>query len=201
MTHQKGPNLLSLARNGLATRPELLLAGLSADAIKHAVRSRGLFPIWPGVYAVGTPAVTKHGLWTGAVLACGDGAALSHAYATALWDMGRSLPQQIEISVPLTSHPRGRGLKIHRRTTFEVTERYGIPVTTPRCTSVAMARRLSRTDLEGMIGQADLLGLITPVALRAMAGRYRRRPGASRVVATLERRAFRLTRSNLERLF
>jgi very-short-patch-repair endonuclease len=201
MSHQNGPNLLSLARNGLVTRPELLLAGLSADAIKHAVRSRRLFPIWPGVYAVGTRAVTKHGLWTGAVLACGAGAGLSHAYATALWGIGNASPNEIEVSVPRTSHPRPKGVRVHRRHSFEVTIRYGIPVTTPVCTIIDMAPRLSRDSIEAMIGEADLLGLLSPVALRAGAEARPHRRGAARIVEILDRRTFRLTRSKLERLF
>src|SRR3954453_3624131 len=205
MGHQNGQlssaRLRRLARNGVVTRSELLRAGLSDDAIKHAVLSGRLYPLWPGVYAVGTPDVARHGLWTGAVLGCGEEAALSHADATALWGIGKSSPLQIEVSVPLNAHPRGKGIKVHRRKAFEVTTRYGVPVTTPACTIVDMAPRLSRDGREEMIGQADLLGLIPPPALRTLVGRHRHRPGAPRVIATLDRRAFRLTRSRLERIF
>jgi very-short-patch-repair endonuclease len=137
----------------------------------------------------------------GAVLSCGEGAALSHAHATALWGIAKSSPRQIEVSVPLTSHPRSKGIKVHRRTAFEVTRRHNIPVTTPACTIVDVAPRLTRDSLEGMIGEADIRGLISPVRLRTAVGRYTRRPGAPWVIATLDRRAFRLTRSKLERLF
>jgi very-short-patch-repair endonuclease len=204
MGHQNGQSSLQRigrGRNGVVTRPELLGRGLSPDAIKHCVQSGRLYPLWPGVYAIGTPEVSQRAIWTGAVLACGHAAALSHADGTALWSIGKSSSRQIEISVPLTAHPRGKGIKVHRRTAFEVTSRYGIRVTTPACTIVDMAPRLSRDGLEEMIGQADLRGLITPIALRRVAARYHHRPGASRVIATLDRRAFRLTRSKLERLF
>jgi very-short-patch-repair endonuclease len=183
------------------TRPELLARGLSPDAVKHCIRAGRLWPLWPGVYAIGTPEISKLGRWTGAVLASGDGAGLSHGHATEFWGLGKARTTQIEVSVPLHAHPRGRGIKVHRRKAFELTTRYGLRVTTPACTIVDMAPRLSRDALEGMIGQADLLGLITPVALREIAGRYRHRPGAPRVIATLDRRAFRLTRSKLERIF
>jgi very-short-patch-repair endonuclease len=188
-------------QNGVISRPQLLGLGFSRHAIEHSVESGRLYPTWPGVYAIGTPDLSKRGIWMAAVLSCGGGAALSHAAAAALWQLGRSWARQVEVSVPLTRHPRGKGIRIHRRTAFEVTRRHNIPVTTPACTIVDLAPRLSRDGLEEMIGQADLLGLINPVALRNVAGRYRNRPGAPRVIATIDRRAFRLTRSKLERLF
>jgi very-short-patch-repair endonuclease len=52
-----------------------------------------------------------------------------------------------------------------------------------------------------MIGQADILGLITPIALRAAAEDCHHRRGAPRIIAILDRRTFRLTRSKLERIF
>ena len=188
-------------QHGVITRPQLIALGYSRHAIQHRIETGRLFPMWPGVYAVGTPDVSKRGAWMGAVLTCGGGAALSHAAAAALWGILKSLLRQVEVSVPLTSHPRSKGIKVHRRTAFEVTRRHNIPVTTPACTIVDLAPRLTRDGLEGMIGQADILGLITPVGLRVAAGRLRHRPGAPRVIATLDRRAFRLTRSKLERLF
>jgi hypothetical protein len=188
-------------QNGVISRPQLLGLGFSRHAIEHSVESGRLYPTWPGVYAIGTPDLSRRGIWMAAVLSCGGGAALSHADAAALWQLGKSRARQIEVSVPLTMHPRGKGIRVHRRTAFEVTRRHNIPVTTPACTIVDLAPRLSRDGLEEMIGQADLLGLISPVALRIVAGRYRNRPGAPRVIATIDRRAFRLTRSKLERLF
>ena len=188
-------------QNGVITRSQLLALGFSRHAIQHRLEAGRLFPMWPGVYAIGTPDASRRGVWTGAVLSCGDGSGLSHADAAALWQIGEASRRQIEVSVPLTSHPRGKGIKVHRRAAFELTTRHNIPVTTPACTIIDLAPRLSRDALEAMIGQADLLGLITPVALRTVATRCRRRRGAACVVAVLDRRTFRLTRSKLERLF
>jgi very-short-patch-repair endonuclease len=201
MGHQNGPNFFHLACNGMVTRPRLLAAGFSSDAIKHAVRSRRLFVKWPGVYAVGTPRVTQLGLWTGAVLKCGPEAALSDADASAFWHFGTASASSIEVTVPRNVHPRGKGIKVHRRSAFEVTTKHGIRVTTPVCTIIAMAPRLSGDRLEAMISEADLLGLVTPAALRAGAEACGQRRGARRVIETLDRRTFRLTRSKLERLF
>ncbi len=200
MGHQNGPKLERIAHNRIVTRPRLLALGYSPDAIKHAVHSGRLYPLWPGVYAVGTPEVTKLGIWTAAAYSCGAGAAISHADGTALWGLGTAASGCIEVSVPRNSHPRGKGIKAHRRHGFEVTTRYGIPVTTPACTIIDMAPRLTRDRIESMIGEADVLGLVSPEAVRAAAGAHPHRPGAARVTEILDRRTFRLTRSKLERL-
>lgn len=200
MGHQNGPKLERIAHNRIVTRPKLLAFGYSPDTIKHAVHSGRLYPLWPGVYAVGTPEVTKLGMWTAAAYSCGDGAAISHADGTAVWGIGTAAPGCIEVSVPRNRHPRGKGIKVHRRHGFDATTRYGIPVTTPACTIIDMAPRLSRDRVESMIGEADVLGLVTPGAVRAAAAAHPWRPGAARVIEILDRRTFRLTRSKLERL-
>lgn len=188
-------------QDDVVTRPQLLALGLSPDAIKHRVRKGRLHPLWRGVYAVGSPHVSKRSMWRAVVLSCGDGAALSHSYGADLFGFGPPANGEIEVSVPATSHPRGRGIKVYRRRQFEVTERHGIPVTTPACTIIDLAPRLTRDDFEHMVGQADVRGVLTPQKLRAEAQACRYRPGAPQVIAWLDRRTFRLTRSKLERLF
>jgi hypothetical protein len=74
-------------------------------------------------------------------------------------------------------------------------------VTTPSCTIIDVAPRLTRDAFEEMVGQADVRGIASPETLRAAAGSCKRRLGAPRVIALLDRRTFRLTRSKLERLF
>ncbi|HEX2393048.1 MAG TPA: DUF559 domain-containing protein [Solirubrobacterales bacterium] len=87
-----------------------------------------------------------------AVLACGNGAVLSHASAAALWGFLRPMDGPVAVSVPSTAGRRRRsGIRIHRcaslvtrrgvarndpyattlRHESPVTERRGIPVTTP----------------------------------------------------------------------
>lgn len=187
-------------QHGTVTRPQLLELGFSPEAIKHRIRKGRLFPLWSGVYAAGTPEVSTQGRWMAAVLSCGDGAALSHAAAAALCGIGPKPGNEIDVTVPARSHPRGKGINVHRRKAFEVTTRHRIPVTAPACTIFDLAPRLGRDDLEEMIGQADIRGVITPVALRRLAEHTERRSGVPCVIATLDRREFRLTRSQLERL-
>jgi hypothetical protein len=95
MAHQK-----LQTRHGVVTRAELMASGLSADAIKHRVATGRLHPLWRGVYAVGRPDVTRHGIWMAAVLSCGPQAALSHQSAAALWEMRRGQETLIDVTVP-----------------------------------------------------------------------------------------------------
>jgi hypothetical protein len=81
---------LAAEQHGVVARSQLLQAGLSADAIRGRVRAGRLHRLHLGVYAVGHTVLTRQGRWMAAVLACGDGAALSHATAAAAWDLRRN---------------------------------------------------------------------------------------------------------------
>ena len=71
--------MLALAgtQHGVFTRAQLIALGASTHAIKHRIERCRLFVIHRGVYGL-TPHLTRHGWWMAAVLACGDGALLSH---------------------------------------------------------------------------------------------------------------------------
>lgn len=75
-----------------------------------------------------------------AVLACGDGAVLSHESASALWafrqtntgsEGQRAQPELIHVSVPPDRVRRLEKVRVHRRARLEeteCTEREGIPI-------------------------------------------------------------------------
>lgn len=76
-----------------------------------------------------------------------------------------------------------------------------IPVTSPALTLIDNARRLGAHGLEAAIAEADARDLVDPEAVRVTAARYPRLPGTTLVRETLERQTFRLTESELERMF
>jgi very-short-patch-repair endonuclease len=82
-----------------------------------------------------------------------------------------------------------------------VTEVQGMRVTSIVRTFVDLAVRLPPAELEGAIGAADKDRLIDPEALRVTLEEFRGRPGVAKLRKTLDRRTFRLTRSQLERRF
>jgi very-short-patch-repair endonuclease len=94
-----------------------------------------------GVYAVGHAAPSLHRGFMAAVLACGEGAVLSHGSAAVLWGFLKPLKGPIHISLPsLDGRRRRKGIVIHRAISLAespvplTTIRTGIPVTIPRRT-------------------------------------------------------------------
>lgn len=157
-----------------------------------------------GVYAIGRPELTLYGRWMAAVLACGPSAALSHASAAALWGIHPESSALIEVAVPVASERRCPGVRIHRRESLglaDVTRHRGIPVTNLALTLIDLARSLDPARLERAVNEADRLDLIDPRSLRAALDAYAGRPGVARLRELLDRRTFRLTDSDLERLF
>jgi very-short-patch-repair endonuclease len=195
---------LAKRQHDVLARPQLLELGFGPDAIKHRVSKGRLHPVGWGVYAVGTPRLTRYGRWMAAVLSCGPGAALSHESAAALMEIRAHIGGKIEVSVPAGVRRRARGIVVHRRKRrgpWELTVHRGIPVTSPVCTLVDLATRLSRRHLEAAINEADKLDLIDPESLRSGLENLTGRPGVAKLRDLLDRRTFRLTRSELERLF
>src|SRR3954452_4556194 len=192
---------LGREQHSVITRAQLLELGFNTDAIQHRLENGRLHRAGWGVYAVGRPELTRKGQWMAAVLGCGPGAALSHYSAAALLAIRPDRGGAIEISVPASRRPRSTEVIVHRRTEFEIMHRDRIPVTTPTCTLIDLATRLTRDQLEAAVNQADKQDLTTPDALRAEVEELRRRPGARALKKALDRRTFTLTDSALERRF
>lgn len=196
---------LARRQHDVIARRQLLDVGFSAKAIKHRVSNGRLHPIHPGVYAVGRPSLTQHGRWMAAVLACGDGAVLSHSSAAVLWRIGFEQRNLIEVSLPSPSRRRRPGLRIHRRPSLNVewdtSTRHAIPVTAPVQTLIDLALRLDRRGIERAINEADKYDLVHPPELREALDQRQSEPGVARLRHILDRRTFRLTKEELERLF
>jgi len=140
-----------------------------------------------------------------AVLACGDGAFLSHSSAAALWQIGSEQRHLVELSVPSLSRRRRPGLRIHRRPSLDLkrdtTTHYGIAVTTPVQTLIDLALRLQRREIERAINEADKYDLAHAPELREALESRVGEPGVASLRHILDRRTFRLTKEELERRF
>jgi len=201
---QIGAWRLTKQQHGVISRGQLLELGFSSHAIEHRLADGRLHPIWRGVYAVGRPELTRHGRFIGAVLSCGPEAVLSHASGAALWEIRQSQRSHIEVSVPDSVRRRHPRIVVHRRANLrpeDVTRRHGIPVTTPICTIVDLAPRLTRDQIEAMINEADKRDLVDPETFRSTLEEMPSRPGLPTVRSILDRRTFVLTDSELERRF
>jgi very-short-patch-repair endonuclease len=126
---------LAARQHGVVSIGQLRARGISDDAVFGRVRSGWLHRIHRGVYAVGYLGTSKESRWMAAVLACGDRAVLSHMSAAALWRLLRPVDGPVDVSTSARSgRARRVGIRLHRSTTLSsgmVTERFGIPVTTP----------------------------------------------------------------------
>jgi very-short-patch-repair endonuclease len=138
------------------------------------------------------------------VLACGDGAIISHSSAAALWRIGPEERGIVELSLPSPFQRRRPGLRIHRRPPLkarDLTREYGIPVTTPVQTLIDMSLHLDRPAIERMINEADKYNLTHPPQLREAFDGRAGEPGVAVLRDVLDRRTFRLTKEELERRF
>ena len=205
--------LLGLARaawelagrqHGVVARRQLQDLGFSSEATRHRIAKGRLHPIHRGVYAVGRRELSREGRWMAAVLACGDGAVLSHDSAACLWGLQKREPAQVHVSIPRARNARPSRIRVHRRhpeALVDATTRDRIPVTSPVRTLVDLAARAERPTAEALVNQADKLDLIDPEALRAALDERDGERGAPLLREVLDRASFTLTDSELERLF
>src|SRR4051794_37180699 len=177
-----GSRLWALAKkqHGVVARSQLLSLGFSSDSINHRLAKGRLHRVFRGVYAIGRPELSRHGRWMAAVLNCGSDAVLSYETAAALWEIRPKRRGDIAVSVPACGGRRQRaGIRLHRRalSADDLTQHYGIPVTTPARTLLDLATRLSHRELEAAVNEADRRDLIDPEELRCALDRRFGGPG------------------------
>jgi very-short-patch-repair endonuclease len=205
--HQRSsPGLWRLVRrqHGVVARAQLLARGYTRHAIEHRVAKGRLHRVHESVYAVGRPELTRYGVWMAAVLACGEGAVLSHLDAGALWEIRPKTGGPIHVSVSLGTARRRPGIVIHRRKTLadnDVTTHHGIPVTAPIATLIDIAPTLTINEREAAINEADKRNLVNPPTLRAALDDAVPRSGVAILKTTLDRTTLVFTDTELERAF
>lgn len=148
-------------QHGLITAGQLRRCGLDRDAIRYRCRIRRLTRIHRGVYAVGHASLGHHGRWMAAVLACGDGAVLSHRSAAQLLKLLPAAIETVHVTVPFERRPGHAGIAVHRSRTLTpaaVTARNRIPATRPWRTIQDLKRTESPEVVRHAIRQAEFLG-------------------------------------------
>lgn len=198
---------LATRQHGVVATRQLVALGLTKRAVSHRAQAGRLHPLHRGVYAVGHADVSYLGRWMAAVLACGDGAVLSHRSAAALWDVLADSAGRTEVTVPTAGGRATRDrVRVHRCPTLrpeEVTLRKRIPVTTPARTVLDLAATLTPRRLERLLDQVEVERLTDYGALRTIAIAHPRHHGSRRLRAVLSRHlaGTTLTRSDLETRF
>lgn len=139
-----------------------------------------------------------------AVLAGGEGAALSHRSAAALWEIGSEEGGRIDVSVRRRCELRRPGVRFHGRPRLraeDILHREDIPVTSPSQTLLDLATELDSIPLERAVNDADKRGLIDPEALRDELTRFDGQPGVRPLRHLLDKLFFQLSDSDLEIYF
>jgi very-short-patch-repair endonuclease len=149
-------------QHGVIAAWQLRHAGLLPSRVADRVSAGRLHRVHRGVYAVGNPNIGKEGRWMAAVLACGEGAVLSHRSAAALWRIGKAA-SIADVTVPGDGGRAVRkGIRLHRSRTLspdDVTRRARIPVTKPARTLADLRRVLSRKQFARALREAEYLKL------------------------------------------
>jgi hypothetical protein len=155
--------LAEIARDqyGVVARAQLRAMGFGDRAIARRVQNGRLHRLYRGVYAVGHTIVDWRGRYLAAVLACGDGAVLSHRSAAALWGIRPTSSPRIDVTVSRTSGVRSSSAIVVHRPQLAAPEvvRDGIPVTTAGRTLADLATALPRRQLEKAAEMAEMLRL------------------------------------------
>ena len=172
-------------QHGIISREQALNARITRYELEQRIESGLLVPVHRGVYRLGHQAPSDHADYFAAVKACGDWSGLSGFAGAHLLDIVRNRPTRVEVT---SARDRSvRGLIVHRarRTDLQLTNKHGIPVTTPAWTLLDIASRLDDEHLGRACHDAWVhhrCGL--PAVVRALALRGKV-PGSRRLLRIL----------------
>jgi predicted transcriptional regulator of viral defense system len=204
MRHHGALAGLAATQHGVVSHRQLLELGYSRSAIARAVGAARLHRLGQGVFAVGHPAVSRHGLCIAAVLGSGHGALLSHASAAWLWGLLGTFPGHPEVTTPSRGHRKSLA-RMHHSTILETRDQTieeRIPVTAAPRTLLDLAATGSARRLRNAIERAERLGLLDLSAVDDLLARCGRHRGRKRLRQELGiYRAPVFSRSRAERLF
>jgi very-short-patch-repair endonuclease len=185
---------------------QLIRLGFDRGEIDRLVAGKFLHRLHRGVYAVGHPNVSLQGSYKAAVLACGEGAVLSHWSAAGHWEL-LGVRQGAEIHVSAPGHRRPTAaIKAHWVPGLDgrdCTLRDRIPVTTVARTLLDLGAIATPKQLQRATNQAERKGLLAESAVRELIDRNRGRKGIKEFVAVTAavNAGTHRTRSDLEVAF
>jgi very-short-patch-repair endonuclease len=177
---------LASRQSGRTSRAQLLAAGVDACAIKRRLRNGRLILLHRGVYGLPGTSELPLAAETAALLACGDGAVLSHHSAATIWGLRPGIARPIHVTIPDgRSGPAPDGVIVHRSRVLapaDITIHQGLPVTSPARTYLDIAPSLPDRDLERLLDEG-LFGkrIVTRAEIEGVLGRAGAHPGRARL--------------------
>lgn len=187
---------------GVVSRAQLTAIGLGRGAIDARLSAGRLRRLHRGIYAIGGAVLPREGRALAAVLACGEGAVLSHVSAAVHWGLLSYDAARPEVTAP-ASRAGVPGIRLHRTRSLDArdtTTHRAMPITTLAKTLLDVAASSPTNHLEHAIGQALRNRVYDHTAILDVLERHRGRRGAKALrTATADDPAF--TRGELERRF
>jgi len=189
---------------GVATREQLLAAGVSRSAIGRALRVGKLHHVHRGVYAAVAPELlTEDGRLLGALLGAGDGALLTHGTAAWRWRIIPAPPSLMQLALPRDHAPMdGVTLFVSRNLRADdVTVNGRFPTTSVARTLLDLAIRYDRRALLRALAEAEFHHDLRPADIDRTLRRGH--PGSANLRAALKAHApgCGQMKSELERAF
>src|SRR6266545_3664161 len=187
---------------GVVSREQLFRLGASRAGVDTWLRRGRLHRLHRGVYAVGHAHLGREGRRLAAVLACGEGAVLSHRTAAAHWGLLETQSARIDITAP-RSRDGMPGIRLHtsRSLTARDTDTHeGIPITSIARTLLDLAATVRADRLERALAQAERMRLYDHTAITDVIGRANGHRGKAALTRATAREP-KLTRSELEAIF
>jgi predicted transcriptional regulator of viral defense system/very-short-patch-repair endonuclease len=158
---------------GVVSLVQLRELGLSDDAVQRRGRAGRLHRVHRAVYAVGHTVLRREGRCLAAVLACGEGAVLSHRSAAAHWGLLQTAATRIDVTAPRT-RAGDASIRLHHSRSLDArdtTTHQGIPITSVARTLLDLAATVRADRLERALAQAEHLQLYDHRAITELLAR------------------------------
>ena len=188
---------------GVVSLSQLVAAGLDRSGVARRVRAGRLHRVYREVYAVGHVRLGREGRWMAAVLACGEGAVLSHRSAASHWGLLASQAALIDVTAT-RSRTGASGVRLHRSRSLDArdtTKHEGIPITKAPRTLLDLAATVRPHRLERALAQAQRLQLYDHRAITDLLARSNGHRGTGALTEATSREDPKWTRSELEAWF
>jgi len=151
---------LATLQGGVVSLDQLRDEGVSRQVAAERAEAKSLHRVHRGVYAIGHRSISRAAHLRAALLACGEGAVVSHGTAAALHGFWDHWPRLIDVTVPNQKGRKIDGVRC-RRCRYpepeEIEVQRGVACTRPARTLV---------DLAGMVGLKTLRKTVGRAAIR-----------------------------------
>ncbi len=171
-------------QHGRVTWRQLVAAGVDRHTIQRWLRDGRLRPLHRGVYAVGHLARSVQADYMAAVLACGDGAVLSHGPAAHLLRLTRGSAPPPEVTVTTGAGRGRRGIVVHRVAALDardVTSFSGIAIAGVPRALLDIAPGLGPAELSRACHEAWIHHGTTPADIERCIARNPHRPAIAKL--------------------